>query len=167
MKETNMDLIEFKHKLQKNLKQGLTQMDCFDKSYIFTHELLSKFDNLSNLNIVKQYLDYHKKHHTPTEELVDYQALSLKYHASTITPSIIEKTMSPAQLYITENPLWTIPFSAKDVKQILINLEEMPFTKEAFNDVVNCYKNNKSILLDEFGNIPRTGGIHGNSFRKK
>lgn len=162
-----MNLNEFKHKIQKDLKYGLKQMNDFDKSYAFTQELLSNFDNLSNLNIVKQYLDYHKKHHTPTEELIDYQALSLKYHASTIIPSILERTMSPAQLYITENPLWTIPFSAKDVKQILINLEEIPFTKEAFNDVVNSYKNNKSILLDEFGNIPRTGGIHGNSFRKK
>lgn len=162
-----MDLIEFKHKLQKDLKYGLKQMNDFDKSYAFAQELLSKFDTLSNINIVKQYLDYHKKHHTPTEELIDYQALSLKYHASTNKPSIIEKTMSPAQLYITENPLWTIPFSAKDVKQILINLEEMPFTKEAFNDVVNCYKNNKSILFDKFGKIPRTGGIHGKSFRKK
>lgn len=162
-----MNLNEFKHKIQKDLKYGLKQMNDFDKSYAFTQELLSNFDNLSNLNIVKQYLDYHKKHHTPTEELIDYQALSLKYHASTNKPSIIEKTMSPAQLYITENPLWTIPFSAKDVKQILINLEEMPFTKEAFNDVVNCYKNNKSILFDEFGKIPRTGGIHGKSFRKK
>ena len=162
-----MNLNEFKRKIQKDLKYGLKQMDHFDKSYAFTQELLLKFDNLSNLNIVKQYLDYHKKHHTPTEELIDYQALSLKYRASTIIPSTLERTMSPAQLYITENPLWTIPFSAKDVKQILINLEEMPFTKEAFNDVVNCYKNNKSILLDEFGNIPRTGGIHGNSFRKK
>ena len=161
-----MNLNEFERKIQKDLKYGLKQMNDFYKSYAFAQELLSKFDTLSNLNIVKQYLDYHKKHHTPTEELIDYQALSLKYHTSTNKPSIIEKTMSPAQLYITENPLWTIPFSAKDVKQILINLEEMPFTKEAFNDVVNCYKNNKSILLDEFGNIPRTGGIHGKSFRK-
>lgn len=167
MKGTNMDLIEFKHKLQKDLRYGLKQMNDFNKSYAFTQELLSKFDNLSDLNIVKQYLDYHKKYHTPTEELIDYQALSLKYRASTIIPSTLERTMDPAQLYITENPLWTIPFSAKDIKQILINLEEMPFTKEAFNDVVNCYKNNKRLLLDEFGNIPRTGGIHRNSFRKK
>jgi hypothetical protein len=162
-----MNLNEFERKIQKNLKYGLKQMNDFYKSYAFTQELLSNFDNLSNSNIVKQYLDYHKKHHTPTEELVDYQALSLKYRASTAKPSIIEKTMSPAQLYISENPLWTIKFTAKDVKQILINLEEIPFTKEAFNDVVNCYKNNKRLLLDEFGNIPRTGGIHGKSFRKK
>lgn len=167
MKGTNMDLIGFNHKLQKDSRYGLKQINDFYKSYAFTQKLLSKFDNLSDLNIVKQYLDYHKKHHTPTEELIDYQALSLKYHASTIIPSTLERTMDPAQLYITENPLWTIPFSAKDVKQILINLEEMPFTKEAFNDVVNCYKNNKRLLLDEFGNIPRTGGIHGNSFKKE
>ena len=139
-----MDLTEFERKIQKDLKYGLKQMDHFDKSYMFTEELLLKFENISDLNIVKKYLDYHKKNHTPTEELVGYQALSLKYRASTTTPQLIEKTMSPAQLYMLENPLWATGFTANDVRHILLELAEMPFTEKAFNYVIKCY--NKSQL---------------------
>lgn len=47
-------------------------------------------------------------------------ALRLKYLAMTTVPTTIEKTMSPAQLYKANNPLWIRGCSIGAIKSIFI-----------------------------------------------
>lgn len=45
-------------------------------------------------------------------------ALKLKLQTRDTQPSVIEKNMSLAQLYLIGNPFWTLPFNARQVKLI-------------------------------------------------
>lgn len=56
------------------------------------------------LDKLKAYLDAEEKYGNIDENLT-YDALKLKYEAITKVPTTIEKTMSPAQLYASNNPL--------------------------------------------------------------
>ena len=58
---------------------------------------------------------------TPYEFDTVFHALKLKYKALIYNPSTIEKTMTPVQLYLSENPLWTVGLSATDVDHVLNN----------------------------------------------
>lgn len=49
----------------------------------------------------------------------DLRALELKQKARTIVPTIIEKTMSPLQLFESGNPLWTTVFTGYQVNNII------------------------------------------------
>lgn len=49
----------------------------------------------------------------------DITALELKQKAMNTMPAAIEKTMSPTQLYLTHNPLWTLSFTGYDVQRII------------------------------------------------
>lgn len=49
----------------------------------------------------------------------DLQALKLKQKAQTMTPTTIEKTMSPLQLFEANNPLWTTIFTGYQVYNII------------------------------------------------
>lgn len=52
---------------------------------------------------LKRLVGFHK---APVGTKEEMQALDLKYHAMTHVPTVIEKTMSPFQLYQARNPLW-------------------------------------------------------------
>lgn len=58
---------------------------------------------------------------TPYKFDTVFHALKLKYKALIYNPSTIEKTMTPVQLYLSENPLWTVGLSATDVDHVLNN----------------------------------------------
>lgn len=49
----------------------------------------------------------------------DDSPLRLKYQAMQITPTTIEKTMTPIQLFITRNPLWTLDLTGYQIKQVI------------------------------------------------
>lgn len=57
---------------------------------------------------LKRLVNFHKAPIGTTEEM---QALDLKYRAMTHIPTTIEKTMTPAQLYDTDSPLWCAEYS--------------------------------------------------------
>lgn len=61
---------------------------------------------------LKRLVDFHKEPIGTDEEL---QALDLKYRAMTHIPTTIEKTMTPAQLYDAECPLWAIHYSVEQL----------------------------------------------------
>lgn len=58
---------------------------------------------------------------TPYKFDTVFHALKLKYKTLIYNPSTIEKTMTPVQLYLSENPLWTVGLSATDVDHVLNN----------------------------------------------
>lgn len=113
------------------------------------------------LDNLKAYLNAEEKYGNIDKNLT-YQALKLKYEAITKIPTIIEKTMSPAQLYASNNPLWANNYTGDAIERILLQLANKPKTEESFHTalaMIDNYKNNGRMMLDEYGNI---GGVHGN-----
>ena len=85
-----------------------------------------------DLGLLKSYLDAEERY-GDAKTNTHYQALKLKYDALTTVPTIIEKTMTPAQLYVADNPLWAYDYSADGIREILRRLEDKPKTEESFH----------------------------------
>lgn len=49
----------------------------------------------------------------------DNTELELKYQAMQITPTVIEKTMTPMQLFTAQNPLWALNLTGNQIKHVL------------------------------------------------
>lgn len=90
-----------------------------------------------DLDTLKAYLEAEKEYND-TDETFRYQALQLKYEALTTIPSTIEKTMTPAQLYISNSPLWAHDYKAVTIECILKQLKGKPQTKESFNEALDA-----------------------------
>lgn len=135
-------------------------MDLADKTQraILGYKLESQTNKEIDLNLLKAYLDATEKYGNTTVN-IRYSALKLKYEALTTVPTIIEKTMSPAQLYTSGSPLWTNGYNGIKIKRILEKLDKEPQTEESFNRalaIINNNKNNDKMMFDEYGNIGRT-----------
>lgn len=102
-----------------------------------------------DLDILKAYLEAEKEYND-AEETFRYQALQLKYEALTTIPSTIEKTMTPAQLYTSNSPLWAHDYKAVTIECILPHLKDEPQTEETFNDALATIFKPK-IHMDKFG----------------
>ena len=64
-----------------------------------------------------------------------FHSLKLKYRALTIEPSIIEKTMSPYQLYASGSPLWTNELTAEEADAVFKHtVGTRTLTEDEFND---------------------------------
>lgn len=85
-----------------------------------------------DLDLLKAYLDAEDRY-GDAKTNTHYQALKIKYEALTTAPTVIEKTMSPAQLYVADNPLWAYDYSADGIREILRRLEDKPKTEESFH----------------------------------
>lgn len=138
-------------------------MDLIDKTQrtILGYKLESQTNDEIDLDLLKAYIEATEKHGNTTLN-VRYQALKLKYEAMTTVPTIIEKTMSPAQLYASSSPLWANGYKGLTIERILEKLNGKPQTEESFNKALASVlgsKNKGQIMFDEYRNI---GGIHGN-----
>ena len=116
------------------------------------HDALMSAKNIP-LKVLNKYLE--TKNYTDEDDL----PLELKQKAITHTPSTIEKTMTPAQLYASNNPLWTLGFTGYDIRKLFKRLENKPQTEEAFNTAVYNIQN-PMLVLDEFGNLRLNKHIH-------
>ena len=58
-----------------------------------------------------------------------------------MVPTTIEKTMTPAQLYASDNPLWAYNYTTEEISNILEVLENKPKTEENFNIVLDLINN--------------------------
>ena len=65
-------------------------------------------------NVIKKYLD------TVNEYVPeDNTELELKYQAMKMTPTTIEKTMTPMQLFTAQNPLWALNLTGNQINHVL------------------------------------------------
>lgn len=64
------------------------------------------------LKVLDKYLETHDNEH-------DDSSLELKREAIQITPTIIEKTMTPMQLYTAQNPLWATNLTGYQIQQVI------------------------------------------------
>ena len=96
-------------------------------------------DLKKEITIIKAYLDIDENY--GDIEPISYQALKIKYEALTMVPTTIEKTMTPAQLYASDNPLWAYNYTTEEISNILEVLENKPKTEENFNIVLDLINN--------------------------
>lgn len=96
-------------------------------------------DLKNEIETIKTYLDMMAKH--GGTKSIAYQALKLKYDALTMVPTTIEKTMTPAQLYASDSPLWAYDYTEEELRDILDVLENKPKTEENFNIALNVIHN--------------------------
>lgn len=82
---------------------------------------------------LKRLVDFHK---APVGTKDEMQALDLKYRALTHVPTTIEKTMTPAQLYTSNSPLWALDHDPDKIKQMINHLRNYPKSEEIFNIVL-------------------------------
>lgn len=124
--------------------------------------LESQTNDEIDLNLLKAYIEATEKYGNTTLN-VRYQALKLKYEAMTTMPTIIEKTMSPAQLYASGSTLWANGYKGITIEQILEKLDGKPKTEESFDRALASVlgdKNKGQMMFDEYGNIRSIGGVH-------
>lgn len=113
---------------------------------------------------LKRLVDFHK---APVGTKDELQALDLKYRAMTHVPTTIEKTMTPAQLYDADCPLWCAEYSVEQLSYYFT----LPFTFESASGALVIQYIEDSII--PYINLQKTfknngvsgiiGNIHGNS----
>ena len=109
-----------------------------------------------NINEIKRLLNKKNDLYSPTEP--DTNALELKLKAMTHVPTTIEKTMTPAQLFVVDSPLWALNFAGEDIDKLLKRLKNEPRTEETFNIALRSIQN-PMLIMDEFGNL-RLNKLH-------
>lgn len=109
-------------------------MDLADRNTraMLGYKLESQTTDEIDLDLLKAYLESTEKYGN-TKVNLRYSALKLKYEAFTTVTTIIEKTMSPAQLYASGSPLWANNYKGITVERILGKIYEGPRTEESFN----------------------------------
>lgn len=108
---------------------------------------------------LKRLVNFHK---APVGTKDELQALDLKYRAMTHVPTTIEKTMSPAQLYDADCPLWCAEYSIEQLSYYFAMALESPPGKSII-DIMNNYIIPNIIAQKVFGNSGIVGNIHNNS----
>ena len=101
-----------------------------------------------DINEIKRLLNKKNELYFPTEP--DTNALELKLKAMTHVPTTIEKTMTPAQLFAVESPLWALDYEPDKIKQMINHLQNYPKSEEIFNIVLEEVSNG-IIAINKFG----------------
>lgn len=96
---------------------------------------------------LKRLVNFHK---APVGTKDEMQALDLKYRAMTHVPTTIEKTMTPAQLYASDSPLWALDHNPDKIKQMINHLRNYPKNEEIFNIVLEEVSNG-IVAINKFG----------------
>lgn len=103
--------------------------DKFFKNHITIPQATELFEEVKSqthpdIADLKRLVGFHK---APVGTKEEMQALDLKYRAMTHIPTTIEKTMTPAQLYDTDCPLWCAEYSIEQLSYYFT----LPFTFES------------------------------------
>ena len=101
-----------------------------------------------SINKIKRLLNKKNDLYFPTEP--DTNALELKLKAMTHVPTTIEKTMTPAQLFVVDSPLWALNYDPDMIKQMLNHLQNYPKSEEIFNIVLEEVSNG-IVAINKFG----------------
>lgn len=108
-------------------KQHLTK---YQARELFTEVKSQTHPNVADLKCLAN------DHKAPIGTLEEQQALQLKYHAMTHVPTTIEKTMTPAQLYEADCPLWAHAYSVEQLSYYFM-LDSWPYTGQGIIEFMN------------------------------
>lgn len=135
--------------IETNLRLGLTRLDNDTDRSVVRRVLEKQTNDEIELSVLKAYLEAEKEH-GDMEDTFRYQALQLKYDALTTVPTTIEKTMTPAQLYASNNPLWAYNYTAETIRRILTQLRNKPKAEESFNEALEASQV-RTAYTDKYG----------------
>ena len=142
----------------------MTIFNKFFKNHLTIPQATDLFEEVKSqthpdINDLKRLVNFHK---APVGTKTEMQALDLKYRAMTHVPTTIEKTMTPAQLYDADCPLWCAEYSIEQLSYyVMSEFESTPGTS-----VIEFMENHvipNIILQNVFGNAGIVGNIHGSS----
>ena len=103
---------------------------------------------------LKRLVNFHK---APVGTKEEMQALDLKYRSMTHIPTTIEKTMTPAQLYDADCPLWCVEYSIEQLSYYFM-LDSWPYDGQGIIE----FMENSVVPLIPLQNFLETRGIIGN-----
>ena len=126
--------------IEKDLRLGLTRLKNNKDRLVVKHILEKQTNNEIKLDILKAYIEAEEKYGDANEPYL-HPAFKLKYEAMTSIPTTIEKTMSPAQLYASNSPLWALNYTIDKIRRIRISLQGKLKTEENFNNAVEATNN--------------------------
>ena len=126
--------------IEKNLRLGLTRLKNDKDRLVIKHILEKQTNNELKLDILKAYIEAEEKYGDTNEPYL-HPAFKLKYEAMTSMPTTIEKTMSPAQLYTSNSPLWALNYTIDKIRRIRISLQGKLKTEENFNNAIKATNN--------------------------
>ena len=136
----------------EELRLGHITLDNDDHRNTVKCTLMMQNNDEIDLDILKAYLKTEKEC-SDMEETFRYQALQLKYEALTTVPTTIEKTMTPAQLYTSNSPLWAHDYKAVTIECLLPHLKDKPQTEKTFNEALAAIFKPKTVHTDKYGRI--------------
>lgn len=134
----------------EELRLGHITLDNDEHRNTVKRTLMMQNNDEIDLDILKAYLKAEKEYGDADKSL-RYQALQLKYEALTTVPTTIEKTMTPAQLYSSNSPLWAYDYKAVTIECILPHLKDKPRTEETFNEALAAIFKPKTVHTDKYG----------------
>lgn len=143
--------------IEKDLRLGITRLGNFEDRAVIRRVLEKQTNEELELDILKAYLEAEEEY-GDIEDAFIHSALKLKYEALTTTPTTIERTMTPAQLYASESPLWARNYTTDEIDRILPHLINQPKTEESFNAALTK-EHDWQQFIDDLRSI---GGVHGN-----
>lgn len=135
--------------IKKDLHLGLQHLDNDEDRDVIRRVLEKQSNDELDLDILKAYLEAAKEYGDTNIAYV-YPNLKLKYDALTTMPTTIEKTMTPAQLYASNNPLWARDYTAEQIRWILVKLRNKPKTEESFNEAIEASQV-RTVYTDKYG----------------
>lgn len=135
--------------IEKDLRLGLQRLDNDEDRDVIRRVLEKQSNDELDLDILKAYLEAAKEYGDTNIAYV-YPNLKLKYDALTTVPTTIEKTMTPAQLYASNNPLWAYNYTAEQIRWILTRLRNKPKTEESFNEALEASQV-RTTYTDKYG----------------
>lgn len=132
--------------IEQDLRLGLKRLDNGEDRDVIRRVLERQTSDEIDLDILKAYLEAVKEYGDTNIAYV-YPNLKLKYDALTMVPTTIEKTMTPAQLYASDSPLWARDYTAEQIRWILVKLRNKPKTEESFNEASQV----RTVHTDKYG----------------
>lgn len=135
--------------IETDLRLGLQRLDNDEDRDVIRRVLEKQSNDELDLDILKAYLEAVKEYGDTNIAYV-YPNLKLKYDALTTMPTTIEKTMTPAQLYASNNPLWARDYTAEQIRWILTRLRNKPKTEESFNEALEASQV-RTVHTDKYG----------------
>ena len=135
--------------IEQDLRLGLQRLDNDEDRDVIRRVLEKQSNDELDLDILKAYLEAVKEYGDTNIAYV-YPNLKLKYDALTTVPTTIEKTMTSAQLYASNNPLWAYNYTAETIRRILTQLRNKPKTEESFNEAIEASQV-RTVHTDKYG----------------
>lgn len=136
--------------IYEELRLGRITLDNDEHRDVVKRTLMMQNNDEIELDILKTYLKTENEY-GDMDETFRYQALQLKYEALTTVPTTIEKTMTPAQLYTSNSPLWAHDYKAVTIECILPHLKDKPRIEETFNEALAAIFKPKTVHTDKYG----------------